>query len=126
MHDCKLCNPVPAHEIHQSIESLRALAIGMTSFITCGLFFWGGSRLRGHSLNTSPSGVASTCSFCISGYVIALSVLDQRIQQPLQQVVIGLTLQQLAIPFLDSPRLATVAHSRLVGCHPNFVQSCVQ
>ena len=91
-------NPVPAQR-NTSIEYLRALAIGLTLIHHLnGLFFWSGADFEALHRNITFWGGVDLF-FCISGYVIAQSVL-QRI--PAAIPVSGdraLTFAQFAIPF---------------------------
>lgn len=91
-------NPVPAHR-NTSIEYLRALAIGLTLIHHLNaLFFWSGADYEAIRRNITFWGGVDLF-FCISGYVIALSVL-QRIPATIPPSGHrALTFAQFAIPF---------------------------
>ncbi len=92
-------HPTGPHEKNQSIESLRALAIGMTIFHHLWvLFVWGDSRYKAlFEYTTFWGGV--DLFFCISGFVITLSVLDQLPATPPPRGERAHRFAALAIPF---------------------------
>ncbi len=92
-------SPTRQHEKNQSIESLRALAIGMTIFHHLWvLFVWGDSKYKAvYEYTTFWGGV--DLFFCISGFVITLSVLNQLPTTPPPSGERAHRFAALAIPF---------------------------